>query len=227
MQPEIPFKGAVKGYNLNNISNEERLLTSIEEILVPDKFYFKNGIIKLAVTNSGVNYYYWDYINRNDYVLLNSFKLGAVNIVKPLVINSNLIQIQIEDTKWTLRRGKPFVYVEHPYRDIKYNPKKWYDADTQTDSTDPNLEDDSIELLNSPNCNIYNTEDVMRLMIIKTDPTKIKLDRIPQDDLTGIGHYDVNIMEYDDTTSSEYNTDDNIAKEFFRPVDQYIKPAQI
>jgi hypothetical protein len=217
MQPEIPFKGAVKGYNLNNISNEERLLTSIEEILVPDKFYFKNGIVKLAVTNSGVDYYYWNY-NSNNYVLINSFDLGDVNLIKPLVINSNVIQIQIEDTKWTLRRGKPFVYVEHPYRDIKYNPKTIYNYD-QNSANAESLS--TINMLYFPNCNIYNDEDVIRLMIIKTERSKdIKTDCIPQDELTGIGHYDVN-------ASSDYNTSDSIAKEFFKPVDQYIKLVRI
>jgi hypothetical protein len=95
--PKKQMDGMVQGFNSNTPKGETLLLTNLEDILLPGKFYFKNGMVALEVTNMGVNYYAWD-PGVNYYVLLNSFTLGAVNFIEPLVINSNVIWVRIEDT---------------------------------------------------------------------------------------------------------------------------------
>jgi hypothetical protein len=117
--PMKQLDGMVKGFNSNTPKGETLLLTNLEDILLPGQFYFKNGLVLLEVTNTGVKYYAWD-PEANTYILLNNFNLGAVNFIEPLAINSNVIWIRIEDTDWILRQGRPFVYVQHPYRSIGY-----------------------------------------------------------------------------------------------------------
>ncbi len=217
LNPREQLKGMVTGINSNNPDKTERLLTDVQEILIPNEFFFKNGLVCLNIKDNGVEYYYWDSVTE-DYVYLNTFSIGHIDFLKARVINSNVIQIQINDTIWTLRQGKPFVYVQHAQTPIRYGLKENYVHDGQTRNLPSKNEDISV----STNfyCNIYNSTDQYRMLLVKTSPTSIKSDSIPADDITIIGHYDKN-------ASSDYNKSISISKECFIQISQYIKPLEV
>lgn len=126
--PREQINGMVTAHSCNNVDGEWRYLTDFSEQILPSKFYIKNGIVKLNVTDSGVGYYAWD-DNHNDYVLMNTFDLGNVIYLKINVLNFNVIQIQVNDTIWTLRQGRPYVYVQHPYTNLDYSVLGMYKSD--------------------------------------------------------------------------------------------------
>jgi len=144
LDPRQQMFGSVKAYNSNNPDNEELLLTDCDDVLVPGEFFFKNGLVCLNVMEDSVEYYYWDPIT-SDYVYMNTFTTGKINYLAPRVINSNVIQVQINDTIWTLRHGRPFVYVQHPYSDINYELKGVYAHDSQTTNFPSSDEDISMQ----------------------------------------------------------------------------------
>lgn len=111
------FKGSVKGWNSNYPDGVSRLVTSIWDVLKVGDFYLTNGLVKLVPISTGVEFYYWD---GSAYVLLNTFTTGTITNLKPLYVSPERFTLQVNDTEWTLSRGKPFVYVSHPHTDISY-----------------------------------------------------------------------------------------------------------
>lgn len=111
------FKGSVKAWNSNYPDSVSRLVTSKWDTLKVGDFYVSNGIVKLLPVATGVEFYYW---NGTAYVLLNTFTTGTITNLKPLYVSPERFTLQVNDTEWTLFRGKPFVYVSHPYTDISY-----------------------------------------------------------------------------------------------------------
>lgn len=115
------YNGSVRAYNSNYTDSTPRLLTWTDEVLDPGEFYVTNGIIKLSTTTNTatpVVVSYWDNPT-STYVTPAYLGVGgAINLLKPLYISPERHVYQINDTKWHISRGKPFVMVEHPDTDI-------------------------------------------------------------------------------------------------------------
>ncbi len=118
IDPANYYKGSVKGWNSNYTDSVPRLVTHNETDLSIGKFNFTNGIIKLVPTSNGVEMYYWD---GTSYILVNTFTFNHLTrLIRPYHVSKDVFTLQLDRTFWTLRAGKPFVYVEHPYTDISY-----------------------------------------------------------------------------------------------------------
>lgn len=112
------YKGSVKGLNSNYTDSVPRLVTHNEVDLSIGKFNFTNGIIKLVPTSNGVEMYYWD---GTSYILVNTFTFNHLTrLIRPYHVSKDVFTLQLDRTFWTLRAGKPFVYVEHPNDDIGF-----------------------------------------------------------------------------------------------------------
>lgn len=106
------YKGGVKGWNSNYTDSVPRLVTYNEVDLSIGKFNFTNGIIKLVPTSNGVEMYCW---NGTSYILVNTFTFSHLTrLIRPFYVSKDVFTLQLDRTFWTLRAGKPFVYVEHP-----------------------------------------------------------------------------------------------------------------
>lgn len=128
------FKGSVKAWNSNYPDGVSRLVTSVWDVLKVGDFYLTNGLVKLVPIATGVEFYYW---NGSAYVLLNTFTTGTITNLKPLYVSPERFTLQVNDTEWTLFRGKLFVYVSHPYTELKYTVGDVYyhDGDYNTPGT--------------------------------------------------------------------------------------------
>jgi hypothetical protein len=110
------YKGTVKGWNGNYSDSVYRLVTHNGMDLDPTKFYVSNGLIKLITTSTGVALYGW---NGSAYVLVNTFTLpNPIRLIRPFMVTPWEFTLQLDRTYWTIRAGKPYVYVKHPYDDI-------------------------------------------------------------------------------------------------------------
>lgn len=135
------YKGGVKGWNSNYTDSVPRLVTYNEVDLSIGKFNFTNGIIKLVPTSNGVEMYCW---NGTSYILVNTFTFSHLTqLIRPFYVSKDVFTLQLDRTFWTLRAGKPFVYVEHPYDDLGYTlkPSHYHDGilDNFTSSGDVSM----------------------------------------------------------------------------------------
>jgi len=203
------YSGSVKAYSNNYTDDVYRQITRADEVidfLTLPCMYVKNGIIKLEPTDSGVNFYYWDNTLKT-YVLLNTFYVGDIKAMKMTYVSPERCSFKINDTIWTVMRGKPFFKVEHPTTDITYTKANYYVHDGATASFPAPT--DSITMGTTHYTNIYNsTSDTYRAQIYQVNPTTITAATIPKVDLTGIGVYNNTEL------STSYNHASNIAKEF-------------
>lgn len=219
------YDGSVKAYSTNNPSSTSRQIYGNTETIIPTKFETKNGLIKLVSTSTGFSYYYW---NGSSYVLLNTFVIGTINLLKILYSSPERVTFQANKTKWTMYRGKPFITVEHSETDISYTIKSCYYHDAST-TTDPAADADitmstqmyaNVWSKGTGSCASPDPADNTRLQIIKASPTTIKSDKIPMDNLTGIGHYD-------NTVVSGYNLYSNLPLEWMVETKTWIGIQQI
>lgn len=129
--PTEQLDGMVTAYSSNNPTDEWRLVTDYDDEIQPTKFYFKNGIVNLNIISNGVEYYKWDSTSE-EYKLVNTYIIGEIVFLKIRVLTFNVIQIQINDSTWTLRQGRPFIYIQHTYSDISYTKYDIYYHDNTT-----------------------------------------------------------------------------------------------
>ncbi len=162
LDPGQQMLGGVTAYTSNNPDNGERLLTDVMEPLTPNNFYFKNGLVCLNVVDKGVEYYYWDPVT-TDYIYMNTFDIDPITHVSARVINSNVVQVQINDTIWTLRRGRPFVYVQHANTLINYDLRDFYVHDGAT-LVGPTV-GTSFTMQSIDVCNVYNGNNLFPLQV--------------------------------------------------------------
>lgn len=112
------YKGTVKAMNGNYTDNTYRLVTDNEVELDATKFYVSNGLVKLVTTVDSVEFYYW---NGSAYVLLNEFTLPQnISLIRPFHVTPWEFTLQLDRTYWTIRAGKPFIWVKHEYDDIGF-----------------------------------------------------------------------------------------------------------
>jgi hypothetical protein len=151
-----------------------------------------NGFTRLDVDIENNIIEFYGYVG--GWNLINTFSIGTINEVKPILISSEEITLRINDTYWNLKRGKPHLLIDHRYTDISYTAKQYYFHGDE----DGNLVADQISGVNQAvsmdSCFyacVYNTSDRYRLQIMKVNKEyPIKNDRIPADSTTGIGWYD-------------------------------------
>ena len=202
------YKGSVKGYNSNYTDTTPQLITWTGETLDPDKFYAHNGLIKLTTSTGTTPVLFSAYASPAGWLDLQIISPGTIRLVKPLYISPERQTYQINDTKWTLQRGKQHVMVEHPDTTLTYTIKDYYDHDAATTTT-PSADAD-ITMATQFYCNVYDDADNERFQIVQVDPVTIKSDSIPSADKTGLGWYD------NTESSSSKNYYSAIAEEFMK-----------
>jgi hypothetical protein len=107
----------VSNYNPGSILRE---IYSPYESLKKELCSFYNDHVKISPTSAGINFYHK---LTGEWALLNTFTIGDINYIKILNYTPEELIFQINRTIWTLRRGEPLVYVEHPYTPIGYSKK--------------------------------------------------------------------------------------------------------
>lgn len=222
ISPEDWFKGMVKGINSNYDDSTPRLVTFNEMELALDKFYISNGIVKLAPKTNGVELSYW---TGSSYTLMETFTLPSTPLlIKPVMVTKDLFTLQLDRTFWTVRAGKPSLWIEHEFTQIGYTLKSCYYHDGVI-LTNPAV-DTSISMENQFYCNLWNRGtgtcenpnpvQRYRLSIIQVEPTTIKSNSIPESGMTGIVVYDTNISD---------NQNDGLfyrIREWFKPTMQSL-----
>jgi len=221
--PADLYKGIPKGMNSNYQDSTYRIVTNNDIELDIGKFYMSNGIFKLTPTSTGVEIRYWD---GSAYVLMDTLTLPrTTRLIRPFYVSKEVFTLQLDRTYWTLRMGKPFIYIDHPYDDLTYTLRTCYEHDGTT-TTSPAAGAD-ISMLTSFYCGVWNKgtgtcvspnpAQRYRMMILQQYPTTIKSNKIPANPgTTGIGVYDTNIA--DDAVDGKIFR----AREFYRPTVQNI-----
>ena len=207
--PSSYYKGSVKAYNSYYTGSTPYPVTRSDEVLSPTKFYVKNGLLKLTTNASASTPIVLSYCVSPNYTDIQYLGLEglALTTMKPLYISPERHTYQLNDTRWTVWRGKPFVKIEHPNTDVTYTRTTYYVHDGAT-ITSPAANAD-VTMAATPYCNIYaNSGDTYRFQILQLDPTTIKSDKIPATAQSGIGWYN------NTAASPSYDWYVNIAKEF-------------
>jgi hypothetical protein len=134
------YDGCVVGYNSNYEDSTPRLITQTNEVLKPGDFYFHNDILKIETTTSTTTPIRFYFASSPEWVEFEQIGFdNGISLVKPLHISQESHTYQLNETKWTLQRGKPYVYVEHPTTPLTYIPKfiYYHDEITTSSSTTP------------------------------------------------------------------------------------------
>jgi len=127
------YDGCVKGYNSNYPDSTARLITWKDEVLDPDKFTVNNGLVKLTTSSTATTPVLFSaYASPAGWTDLQVLNPGTIRLVKPLLLSPDRQTYQINDTKWTISRGKQHIKVEHPNTTIGYTPVSNYYHDGVT-----------------------------------------------------------------------------------------------
>jgi hypothetical protein len=209
------YNGSVKGWNSNYTDTTPQLITSTEEVLDSAKFSVDNTLIKLTTSNTATTPVLFSvYASPAGWTDLQILNPGTINLLKPLHIGPERQTYQINDTKWTMQRGKQHIMVEHPSTPITYTRKDYYSHDGGVTTT-PEADAD-ISMATTYYANVYNDADVERFQIVQTEPVTIKSDSIPAASITGLGYYD------NSESSSSKNYYSTLAGEFMKQPYQKI-----
>ena len=193
IDPDNLYDGSIKSLN-SNPDDVSRLVTSEKAVLDPLKFQVSNGIVKLITTSNSVQFWGW---NGTTYTMLDEFTFSnAIKLLKPIFVGPDRFTFQIDNTKWTMWRGKPFIQVEHSNDNLRMTLATTYYHDGTT-TTSPAVGAD-ITMQTQNYCTLINTGNY-GVEIIKADPCTIKSDEIPASDLTMIGFFNntVSTSSYD------------------------------
>jgi hypothetical protein len=221
--PSNFYNGSVKVYNSNNADSTPRQVFGTDDVFTDSSVTIDNDLVKLTTDSDGVIF---SYATAGTWVDLNEFKPGETITTVEVDMNSpEMARMQVNQTYWTMQRGKPFVRVSHPYDDLTYTKKTCYLHDGSTTTTP--ADDSSISMTSNFYCNIWNCgtgtcatpnpSDDMRLLVLQKEPTTIKSDKIPMCSDTGIGVFNSS------TPSSDPDGYLFIAREFFKDVKQQVK----
>ena len=190
----LPFKVDVSDYTnlydgsvkcFNGISGTPNQIFNIDTTLSPTDFYMTNGLIKLTTSSNSVAFSYW---NGTAWASLNTFGVGTITYMQLKELTPEKITLCLNDTEWTLRRGRMAVDVSHPSTALTYTLKNTYVHDGTTTSS-PSANAD-ITMQSVFYSNVYNSGDTYRMQIYQLYKTTIKSDSIPASVFTGIGFYD-------------------------------------
>lgn len=222
LEPEYFYQGGVTAWNGNYTDSTYRQITNNEFDLDPLLFYMDNTLIKLTTIANGVTFSHW---NGTAWADLNTFTFpNDISLIKPFLVTPMVCTIQIDRTLWTMRAGKPHIWVKHPTTALGYTLKSCYYHDAST-TTDPAADADitmatqfytNVWSRGTGTCASPSPSDQYRLQIISPEPRTIKSDSIPAAELTGIGVYDATIVSTSDD-SYLYR-----AREWFNPTWQKI-----
>lgn len=202
--PTTFYNGAVKGNNSNYGTSPSQLITNTDEVLSPSKFYVDNGLIKLTTNASSATPIVLSYYSGGSYYNFQNIGIGTIYDLKPLLISPERQIYQINDTKWTIFRGKPFVSVQHPNTFLSYNANSYYYHDAVTTTYSGPTQ--SISMGTQYHTNVWSSG--VGTQIFQLNPTTITASTISPTIQTGIGWFDSTLG------STSYNYHANIAKEF-------------
>lgn len=188
--------------------NGNRILTTDLVINNQSTITIENELIKIIFNiNNGTITVYGFLFN---WIHLVTLTYPEMFHVKPISISFDHIVIKVGETTWTLRRGKPFVEIEHPYNDIGIQTPfthYWHDngngicVEKEAETTSEPIVMNTLFY-----CSLYNPGANIGLQIFRPQLENITLDNIPRSDETGIGwfnpiatenerHYEI-AMEY-------------------------------
>jgi hypothetical protein len=124
----------------------------------------------------------WTEVTRLDYGT-------SISIVKPLLITNDEVILQVNDTKVHMTRSSPMITLYHPNTALDYPLQdRYYHNGALTSSPAADADIAMTDLDDGYYAYIYtNATDTNRIVIGKKDPTTIKSDSLPADDITGIG----------------------------------------
>ena len=204
------YDGAVKVYD------DHRLVLS-KDYVFSDTLTLKNGVTKLVVDKNDSTISLFGYYG--GWQLINTFSVGDIREMKVSKLSSDETTVKINNTYWNLKRGKPSLLISHPTTDITYVAKqRYYHDDGYGSAKEETIigSNKDVRMLDVFYCNVYNLTEEYRLQILKTKKQTIKNDKIPADNVTGLGWY------FKNSTGYEHNA--YRAKEWMYQPDTKILP---
>lgn len=215
------YDGSVKAYNSNYSDSTPQLVTWTDEVLDPSEFYVTNGLIKLTTNNSATTPIVFSYYTSPAWNDLQYLGTGeSIKLIKPVYISPERHVYQINETLWTVNRGRHHVLVEHPTTPITYLEQDYYEHDSAVLVTPTST---PVSMQSTYYTNTYNTSPcTYGFQIVQTNPTNIYSDYIPATDITGLGWYDNSTSP---TTS--YNHYSQLANEFLTQTRTKVNVRQL
>lgn len=214
------YQGSVKLLSTNNDDTASRQVFSTGIKLTPTTTTLKNGLTQLTFDADEVIVSGWD---SGAYHEVNRFDMGtAINLIKPVFINSERVVLQINDTKWTMLRSSPIVTVEHPVTSMAYvlRDTHYHDGGTVGSPFAAAADVTMTDANSGYYAKAYDSgTDTYQLLIVKKDQTTIKSDSLPADEVTGIGWFL--------KTWSGDNAADKLAQQWYKQTRTGISLKQI
>lgn len=181
------YKGATRLYTTNNDGSDSFQVFHTDVRLTPATTTLKNGFTRLTfdadeMILSGYHGGAWTEVTRLDYGT-------SISIVKPLLITNDEVILQVNDTKVHMTRSSPMITLYHPNTALDYPLQdRYYHNGALTSSPAADADIAMTDLDDGYYAYVYtDTTEVNRIVIGKKDPTTIKSDNLPADDVTGIG----------------------------------------
>jgi hypothetical protein len=183
------YKGSVKLLTTNNNGSDSFQVYHTDARLTPATTTLKNGFTQITfdadeMIISGYHGGAWTEVTRLDYGAG-----SAITIIKPLLITHDEVILQVNDTKIHMTRSSPMITLYHPNTSLTYPLQdRYYHNGGLTSAPGAAADIAMTDLDDGYYAYIYtNATDVNRVVIGKKDPTTIKSDSLPADDVTGIG----------------------------------------
>ena len=181
------YKGSCKLLSTNNSASASRQVYHTDARLTPTTTTLQNGFTQLTfdadeMIIKGYHGAAWTEVTRLDYG-------SSISIIKPLLITHDEVILQVNDTKVHMTRSSPMITLYHPNTSVAYPIQdRYYHNGALTSSPGAAADIAMTNLDNGYYAYIYtNATDTNRVVIGKKDPTTIKSDSLPADDITGIG----------------------------------------
>jgi hypothetical protein len=182
------YKGSVKLLSTNNTAAASRQVLGTDIKLTPTTTTLQNAFTQLTFDADEVIIKGWD---GGAWNAINTIHFTAdIDFIRPLFVNPDRVVLQINDTKWTMLRSSPIVTVEHPNTVLEYTLRDRYVTGSGTTSAPGAAADIAMTADTDYYMKIHdNASDSYSLVIGKRDPTTIKSDSLPADNITGIGWF--------------------------------------
>lgn len=185
--PSKFFDGSVKLFNQAGT----QLLANDMAIDNNDTLTLTNGIIKVIIdlTNKTIDFYGFLY----GWISIGRLTLDNTFHAKPVSISLDCVSIQVGETTWTLRRGKPYVVINHPYDDLGITTifdTYWHDNGAGIGVTHDIAQ--VTEPLNMGTlfyANMYQTSSSIGMMVFRPNLDNFACNKITKSTETGIGWY--------------------------------------
>ena len=211
------YKGSVKLLSTNNTGADSLQVFSTGHKLTPATTTLQNAFTQLTfdadeVIIKGYDAA-WQSINKIHYT-------ADIDFIRPLFISPDRVVLQINSTKWTMLRSSPIVTVEHPNEILEYTLRDRYVTGSGTTSAPGAAADIAMTANTDYYMKIHdNASDSYSLVIGKRDPTTIKSDSLPADNITGIGWFK--------KAASGINAADSLVQQWYKQTRTGISLKQI